>query len=250
MQKYKIIVAYDGTDYFGWQQQKELPTVSQALQDSFCKVFKKKISLLGASRTDTGVHALGQVARFRVDMQLDPTKMFYAWSNLLPPDIVIRKLVLADNDFNPHCNIVQKEYHYHFFLNRPLPMYQRYGWFFHYPVDLKKLEDVMQVFVGTHDFRSFCTGDDRENTIRTIDSISVQEIKNINAYRIIVRGEKFLRYMVRRMVGAGLEVASRAYLSDIDLQNALEKKDPEQTLPKAPAKGLLLHNVIYSHDME
>ncbi|MFC1845605.1 tRNA pseudouridine(38-40) synthase TruA [Candidatus Dependentiae bacterium] len=245
MQKYKIVVAYDGTDYFGWQQQKGLPTVAQALQDSFFKVFKKRISLLGASRTDAGVHALGQVARFRVDLNIEPAKMFYAWNNLLPSDVVIRKLMLADQDFNPHCNVVQKEYHYHFFLERPLPIYQRYGWYYRYPVDIKKLENVLQVFVGTHDFRSFCTGDDRENTVRTIDAIEVQEIKKFNAYRVIVLGQKFLRYMVRRMVGAGLEVASRPYLSDNDLQKALEKKDPEQTLPKAPAKGLMLHRIVY-----
>jgi len=243
MQKYKIIVAYDGTDYFGWQQQKDVPTVANTLQNHFYRVFGKKISLLGASRTDAGVHALGQIGQFSVDMNIDSKSMLYAWSNVLPSDIVIKKLEPVDNDFYIHGVVRNKTYHYNFFLENPSPIEQRFGWYFRYPVSIKKLQDSLQVFVGTHDFRSFCTGDEREDTVRTITSVSVAYDGQLNAHKIVIQGPKFLRYMIRRMVGAALEVASRPYLSSLDLYEALEKKDPQQTLPKAPAKGLVLHNI-------
>jgi len=245
MQKYKIIVAYDGTDYFGWQAQKDLPTIAQVLQDRFFAVFGQRISLLGASRTDAGVHALGQVARFDSDIKVNPVTMLQAWNNLLPSAMVINSLEPADSRFNPHCNIVQKTYHYHFFLERPQPLSQRYGWYFRYPVNIDKLKTALQVFVGTHDFRSFCTGDDRKNTVRIIDAISVEYVERLGSYRIMIRGPKFLHYMVRRMVGAALEVASRDYLLPNCLYKALEEKNPEQTFPKAPAKGLILHSIEY-----
>ena len=245
MQKYKITVAYDGTDYFGWQQQKDLPTIAQTLQDTFRSVFGKKISLFGVSRTDAGVHAVGQVAQFSVDMNIDAQKMLFAWNNVLPPSIVVKHVEPVASSFHLHCAIQEKIYHYHFFLERPLPHVQRYGWYFYYPVDIEKLKKALAVFEGTHDFRSFCTGDEREDTVRTINHTSVEFIKRFGYYRIAIHGEKFLRYMVRRIVGACLEVASRPFLTIECLKEALQKKDPQQTLPNAPAKGLVLSEIVY-----
>ena len=246
MQRYKIIVAYDGTDYFGWQVQKESLSVAQVLQDTFNSVFKKDISLLGASRTDAGVHALGQVATFVVDITIAPEVMLNAWNNLLPPDIVIRSLEEVPDDYSPHKNVHYKTYWYHFFMQRPLPFTQRYGWHYRYPVDLKKLQECFKVFIGTHDFRSFCTGDDMgDDTIRLIDSITLEYLPEYNAYRIAITGPRFLRYMIRRIVGACLEVASRDHLTLDYLKQVLEEKNPEHTLPNAPAKGLMLSVIVY-----
>ena len=245
MQKYKILVAYDGTDYFGWQQQKELPTIAGTLERKFFSVFGKKISIMGVSRTDSGVHAQGQVAQFQVDLQISLKEMQQAWSNILPPDIVIKKLELVKDDFHLHSNIEEKIYHYNFFIDRPMPDVQRYGWFYQYPIDIEKLKRALQVFLGTHDFRSFCTGYEREDTVRTIDKVSVQFVPEFQYYQVAVHGRKFLHYMVRRIVGACVEVASREFLPVSCLGKALEKKDPQQTLPKAPAKGLVLHKVVY-----
>ena len=245
MKNYKIIIAYDGAEYCGWQQQKGVPTVTQELQQTFLNVFGKQISLLGASRTDAGVHALGQVARFYCDMKIQPKKMLQAWNNLLPSDIVIKSVDSVPDFFNPHHDVMEKVYKYNFFLERPLPTVQRYGWYYRYPVDMQKLQTVLQVFVGTHNFRSFCTGDEREDTVRTINSVSVGWNGQLGAYTIEVRGPKFLRYMVRRIVGASLEVASRKHLTINFLREVLEEKNPEQTLPNAPAKGLILHSILY-----
>ena len=127
-------------------------------------------------------------------------------------------------------------------------MAQRFGWFYRYPVCMKKLHDALSVFIGTHDFRSFCTGDERADTVRTIDSVSVEWVPEFGAYRIAIRGPKFLRYMIRRIVGACLEVASRNHLPVSCLRKALDEKDPEQILPNAPAKGLMLHSIEYKQE--
>ncbi len=248
MRKYKIIVAYDGTDYFGWQKQgkeRNLPTVCQALEDSFYAVFGQRVSIFGVSRTDSGVHALGQVAQFRTDLQIAPDRMLQAWTNKLPSDITIRSLDPVSELFNAHHGVVHKIYHYHFFVVRPLPSVQRYGLYYFYPVDIEKLREALNVFVGTHDFRSFCTGDEREDTVRTIFSTAVYEVEP-GRYCIEFCGPKFLRYMIRRLVGACLKVASRPDIPVSYLRSVLDEKDPEQTLPNAPAKGLILHSILYN----
>jgi len=245
MKKYKIIVAYDGTDYCGWQKQKCVPSVAQRIEDTFSIVFDKVISLSGTSRTDAGVHALGQVASFWADFSITPEKMFNAWNNMLPPDIVIRDLKMVPQDFSVHQNVEQKSYFYHFFTKRPLPFVQRYGWFYRYPIDMMKLNEALSVFLGTHDFRSFCTGDERENTVRTIEAISLEYIKRYNVYRIVVKGPKFLRYMIRRIVGACIEVSARKNMSVNYLSDVLVEKNPQQILPNAPSKGLLLYKIKY-----
>jgi len=245
MKKYKIVVAYEGTEYFGWQQQKNLPTIAGTLEKSFFSVFGKKISLLGASRTDAGVHALCQVAQFNTDLVISPQRMLQAWNNRLPSDIVINQLEEVPLTFHIHAAVERKTYRYHFFLERPLPLSQRFGWYFYYSVDIEKLKKALHVFVGTHDFRSFCTGDEREDTVRTIDAVSVSFNRQLQAHVIEIIGKKFLHYMVRRIVGACLDAASRDFLSINCLREALAKKDPEQTLPNAPSKGLILHHIEY-----
>lgn len=245
MRNYKIIVAYDGTDYAGWQVQPTRLSVAQQLQNTFSEVFHRPLILRGVSRTDAGVHALGQVAVFKTDLNIDPQVMLHAWSARLPLTISIRNIDVVSPDFNPHAHIMEKIYHYHFFATRPLPFVQRYGWHIYRPVDLALLHDCLQTFVGTHDFRSFCTGDEHENTIRTIHRITLSWAPDYQAYRISVHGPKFLRYMIRRIVGASLYVACKTHLSPSILLKALDEKNPEQLFPTAPAKGLMLYQVIY-----
>ena len=248
MQKYKMIVSYDGTDYFGWQRQLEhVPTVCGQIEKTLEHVFHKKIALSGASRTDAGVHALGQTVSFSLDFDIKPEKILYALTSNLPEDIVIRKLDPVSPEFNVHKNVELKIYYYHFFTSRPLPLVQRYGYFYRFPIDFDKLECALNVFVGTHDFRSFCSGDEHENTVRNIKSIYLEYLNKYNAYRIVVEGPGFLRYMIRRIVGAALQVASRDDLDIAYLVNALQEKNPEQPLlPNAPSKGLLLYKIKYS----
>lgn len=247
MFKYTIVIAYDGTNYHGWQEQKDLMTVTQVLQDTFAYVFKKSIKILGASRTDAGVHAQGQVAQFKTDLPLDTATMLRVWNAILPGDIIIRSLDLSIADFHPLYNVVRKTYHYHIFLKKPSPFVQRYGWFYSSRVDIDKLTSALQSFVGTHDFTSFCSIDAPDpDKIRTIDQISVEYVESWNAYRITVVAQKFLRYMIRRMVGAALKVATTPDMSIHYIRDVLQAKNPMNTLPTAAAKGLTLHSIEYA----
>lgn len=246
MKVYKLVIAYDGTDYFGWQELPEKPSIAAALNNAFTKVFKYPIKVLGASRTDAGVHALGQIARIKTDLDITSEKLQWAWNNALPADITIRSLELVDDSFNPFCNVKQKIYHYHFFTERPFPFVQRYGYFYPYKIDFDMLQQALQSFVGTHDFCAFKSSEDvRENTVRTIDTITLDYLPRYKAYRITVKGQKFLRHMIRRIVGASLAVASKNGHTLQSLQEIMAACDPRHTLPNAPAQGLMLYKIIY-----
>jgi tRNA pseudouridine38-40 synthase len=245
MAVYKMVVSYDGTAYHGWQKQPEDITVAQVLEDSFRDVFKQKISISGASRTDAGVHAFGQVASFVSDIKIAPEKLLFAWNNALPHDVSIRDISIAADDFNPRHAVISKTYQYSFFTERPLPFVQQYGWYYSRPIDFDVLNQALQLFVGTHDFRSFCTGYDMHSTIRTIHSIHLEFDSIKNAHRIVVKGPGFLRYMIRRIVGAALAVASKEQFTCDDIRIALAEKNPAQLLPNSPAKGLLLYEIEY-----
>lgn len=248
MNRYKLTIAYDGTDYYGWQVQPGVRTIAGVLQHCFYKTFQKPCKLVGVSRTDTGVHALGQIAECRTEIDLSVNKLLSAWNNALPNDILIRSLEWAEDTFRLFKHVDYKFYYYHFFLQRPLPFIQRYGCFYRYPLNVKKLEQALQIFVGKHDFRSFCTGTEQAHTIRSINSIHIEHFKRYGIYRIAINGQSFLRYMIRRIVGAAFEVSSYKKIPIKTLQEALERRDPRQLLPTAPAKGLLLYKIIYKRN--
>lgn len=245
---YKLIISYDGTDYAGWQSQGDGSTVSEALIKSFVDVFKSQPSLRGVSRTDAGVHAMGQVALLKTSVSIDPGKLAFAWNNRLPKSIVVRSAKLVDSNFKLHAKVVEKTYYYHFFTARPQPFMARYGWYFQKPLDLDKLKTALQIFVGTHDFRSFCTGYDWDDTVRTIHSIDLAYFNQYKMYRIVIKGPRFLRYMIRRIVGASLQIASNSHMDVSILQTVIHQKNPEQTLLNAPAHGLMLYKIRYQEE--
>jgi tRNA pseudouridine38-40 synthase len=242
---YKIVVAYDGTAYRGWQEQDNATTVSGALIKAFQTVFFQEAKILGASRTDAGVHALGQVAIMRCSLDINPAILARAWSKAIPEDISIRSIEKLDQLIHPHDGVVQKTYVYHLFFKRPLPLYQRFGWYIYKPVDLDLLQKALNIFLGEHDFRSFCTGDDLTDTVRSIDSVRLCYVSSWDAYRIEIKGKSFLRYMIRRIVGACVAVATSPDLNLEDIKKVLAQKNPCHTLPNAPAKGLILEQIVY-----
>ena len=245
MHYFTLTVAYDGTKYYGWQKQKNVPSIAATLEDTFFKTFHKPVSLKGASRTDAGVHALGQLVGVIIDFAIEADSLKQAWNFALPPDIVIRSITAHNEKINIFNTVDYKIYYYHFFVNRPLPFVQQYGWFVKQPLDKEKLIAALQVFKGTHDFRSFCSSEDeRECMVRTIDQIDLDYCKRFGVYRIKVVGAAFLRHMIRRIVGACITVAARDSAPVSLLQKVLAEKNPEQTLPNAPAKGLLLYKII------
>jgi len=252
MKNYSIIVAYDGTDFHGWQQQRGDITITSCMEEAWLKTFRHSINVFGASRTDAGVHALGQVARFRTDMTIEPERMLKAWNAALPPSIFIRSLALAPDDFNPLKHVKQKTYYYTLFLQRPLPHVARFGWHYIFinQVDLNIFTRALQCYVGTHDFGSFCKKEyDDEPTIQTIDKIDLYSFKRWGALTVAIHGKSFAHFQIRRMIGYALDVARRPELSLDYLQEILKNPNPKQTLVKADPQGLCLRKVLYkNHD--
>lgn len=247
MPKLKLIIAYDGTDFAGWQIQPNAPTVASVLQKAYQATFDEEISVLGASRTDAGVHALGQVASVRVNRTIDSEKMRHAWNAAMPRSINIRSLQEVPDDFNPFIGVKEKTYWYHFFYRRPLPMMARFGWYYPFVdrVDFSKLQDCLALYQGTHDFASFCTVEEGDVTVRTINSIKMTRFDRFGVGRIEVKGPGFVRFQIRRMVGYAFDIARRPEESAATIARLLENPNPRQELIKAGAQGLCLRKIIY-----
>ena len=246
---YKLHISYDGTDYHGWQYQEEVSaTIAGHLERAFRRTFHVPLSLVGSSRTDAGVHAYDQVARCITELDLPPQRMRELWNRTLPSSIVIREVTLCPEGFHPQHNILKKIYWYHVFFERPLPFLARYGWYVNNPhLDKDKLEACLNMVVGTHDFRSFCTGPELVDTVRTVTGVSVEMLKKFHAYRIAIEGPSFLYKMVRRIVGSAVYVASHPTLSAADYHAVFKALNPEHNLPTAPANGLLLRKILYTN---
>jgi tRNA pseudouridine38-40 synthase len=247
MKRYKLTITYDGTDYFGWQWQPEKESIQSILLDTFKGLFKQDhLYLVGASRTDAGVHARGQVVRIKTELaDICPEKMIRIWNNALPPAIVINDICEVDEQFHPQHGIEKKIYEYTFYKKRPDPFIQRFGWFFEYKIDGKKLIDALSLFIGKHNFKAFCKEDSEKDTVKTVDKISVVECTKTGGYKIIVEGSSFLRHMIRRMVGSALHVASKPHLSIQVIKDMLLYQKTTKVLPTAPAKGLCLVSIEY-----
>ena len=251
MNPYKLVIAYDGTNYHGWQEQAPgVATVATVLQDSFKKVFGHEIKVVGASRTDAGVHALGQVARFYTSLTINPKIIRKSWNASLPNDIQIRSLEpIVDEGreriFHPQHNVHEKIYQYHFCSKRPLPFLARFVHFHTAPLDIQKMRDCLQSFVGEHNFSSFCAEGCKDDTVCTVKSVTLEYIRQYNIWRVTVRGKRFLHHMVRRMVGAALKIACDKKLSPHEIVQALEKPGVYSHLPTVAAQGLVLRKIIH-----
>ena len=247
MPTYRLLIAYDGTAYNGWQKQPKLPSIEGTLEAVFHRAFKVPVSILGVSRTDAGVHALGQIVRLKTDLLLSPEKLMFVCNNSLPGDILIRRTDLVPDNYSPHLGVVKKIYYYHIFVQKPMPYVARYGWYYPRVINIELLKKARTTFVGVYDFRSFCSVEDtREDMVRSVESIEVTYLKRFNAYRVTVIGERFLRHMIRRIIGAAITVATEgSRYTQEDLKTVLHNKNPHHTLPNAPGKGLVLSRIIY-----
>jgi tRNA pseudouridine38-40 synthase len=251
--RYKIIVAYDGTDFHGWQIQPSAVTVASTLEKKFLNTFCKKIHILGASRTDAGVHALGQVALCKTELDLDVNQICKAWNNSLPNSILIRSIEPAGSDFKIFGHVKSKTYYYHLFYRQPLPFVARFGWFWKFidQVAFSKFEKAMNCFVGEHDFRSFCRNampcdnGDEKSTIKKIDSISITKLRRFSVIRVEIRAKGFLRYQIRRMVGAALDVARKKNFCADLISNKLKNPSDQQEFTRAQSCGLCLRKILY-----
>ncbi len=245
MKRVMLTVAYDGTNYHGWQLQPNVITIESVLNEKLSELFHEEIRVIGASRTDTGVHALGNIAVFDTEARMPAEKVSYALNQRLPEDIRIQKSQEVPLDFHPRHQNSRKTYEYKI-LNRefPQPIYRLYAHFTYVPLDIERMQRAADFLVGEHDFKSFCSVNTvAETTIRTIYGIQVEKQKEIITIR--VTGSGFLYNMVRIIAGTLMEVG-RGNLNPEDIPAILEALDRTKAGPTAPACGLTL--VMYQYE--
>lgn len=244
MKRIGLIVAYDGTNYCGWQVQPNGVTIQGELNRCLSELLGEKVETIGASRTDAGVHAMGNVAVFDTETRMPGEKISYALNQRLPEDIRIQLSEEMPMDFHPrYCDSV-KTYEYRI-LNRrfQIPTERLYSYFYHYKLDEKKMREATSYLVGRHDFASFCgAGAQVKSTVRTIRSIEVERFDDMVTIRI--SGEGFLYNMVRIIAGTLIEIGNGQYPPE-RMQEILDARDREWAGPTAPAKGLTLLGIQY-----
>jgi tRNA pseudouridine38-40 synthase len=251
MRCFKLIIAYDGTDFHGWQIQANKPTVQGELVDVLQRLTQERIVLHGAGRTDAGVHALGQVGSFRTQSPLSALEFQRALNALLPPAIRIAGAEEVGPDFNARWSAVRKTYRYRLYRGRVVPPFlYRYVLHYPFPLDEDRMRDAAQRFVGVHDFASFAasTGsedDDKErSTEREIFSAELARSADNEELVFTVEGRSFLRYMVRKMVGTLLEIG-RGRLAPEDIDRLYQLKDRSKSGPTVPPQGLVMVEVLH-----
>lgn len=248
MQNIKLIIAYDGTSYLGWQKTSMGPSVEAALQKVLEQILQHPIVLQAASRTDAGVHAQGQVINFFTShAQLDFDKLPISLNSLLPKDISVLSAVQAGASFHPTLDCVGKEYRYYICYGRTqMPHHRFYSWHYHYSLDLVAMREAAQLLLGKHDFEAFCNV--KKNAayphhIRQLNRIDIVEIEQ-NRLCVVVYGPQFLYKMVRNIVGT-LVYVGRGKLAKEIIPQLVEKGDRTEAGMTAPAHGLFLDHVDY-----
>ena len=239
----KLVIHYDGTNYHGWASQPGMPTIQATLQEAIEKLTGQAIKMNGSSRTDAGVHALGQAANFHVDCPV-PTENFHnALNNLLPKDIAIAGVCEVPDDFDAISDTIEKRYDYLINTHPIRPVLIRNQW--HRPgrLQVDKMNTASVLLVGTHDFKSFASAaDQRESSVRTITQCQVEQEGNV--IRITVAANGFLYNMVRNIVGTLVEIGRGRWQPD-DITGILAAKDRNAAGPIAPACGLCLMEIFY-----
>ncbi|WNE41187.1 MAG: tRNA pseudouridine synthase A [Mycoplasmataceae bacterium] len=247
---YLVTVAYDGSDFAGWAIQPNKFTVQGCIRKILIKIFQQKINILATSRTDKGVHALEQKFTFRINLSFSEKKLFDIIKKALSDYLLVKKVQKIDNNFHPIRDVANKEYRY--FINTgKINIFQRkYRWEYNLPLEIKKLNSLLQIFQGQHNFFNFsyCRWQDREkvNTEREIISLKTQKNGSIVTISIIAKG--FLRYQIRAIIGEVVNCYEKEKNSDY-LKEKLTNCDKKNYKYKniAPASGLYLWKISYNH---
>ena len=239
-----LTVAYDGTNYHGWQVQPNGITIESVLNQALSDLLGETITVTGASRTDAGVHALGNVAVFDTNTKIPAEKISYALNQRLPEDIVIQESREAAPDFHPRRCSSKKTYEYRI-LNRRFqdPTRRRNTHFYHYALDVKRMREAAQYLVGEHDFKSFCSVHSAaETTVRTIYSLKITKEDDVIA--ICISGSGFLYNMVRIIAGT-LILVGNGTIDPKKIPDILDQKDRSAAGPTAPACGLTMLGIEF-----
>lgn len=245
MRNIKLIVAYDGTDFHGFQWQPKLRTVQGELQQAIERLTGESISIHGSGRTDAGVHAWGQVVNFHTSSRIPIDKWPIAMNSVLPPDLVIRSAEEAPLDFHARFDAIAKTYLYQIDLGSyPDVFRRRHAWHVPYRLEIEQMRKAADLFKGEHDFTSFCNASTPvEDKVRQIHEIRIiEEYRNV--LKILVHGNGFLWNMVRILVGTLVDIG-RGRMPYDEVPAILAAKDRTRAGVTAPAQGLTLFEVFY-----
>jgi tRNA pseudouridine38-40 synthase len=240
----KLIVEYDGTRYAGWQRQPDQPTIQEAIETAVKQLTQRDVSVIGAGRTDAGVHAVGQVASFRIDKEWTAREWVKGMNARLPDDIVVRSADLMPEEFHARYAAKGKLYQYRIFNRPERPAFHRtYVWHIYRPLTIEAMREAAAVLVGTHDFSSFEGSlTDNEDPVCRLERLTVtmeQEVVCIDAY-----ADRFLKHMVRNIVGTLTEIGQGKRAVD-EMVAILHAKDRTEAGRTAPPHGLFLLRVDY-----
>ena len=244
MKRMKLTIAYDGTNYCGWQIQPNGITIEEVMNKALSKLTGEGIQVIGASRTDSGVHAMGNVAVFDTNTTIPAEKIAMALNQRLPEDIVVVKSEEVPLDFHPRYCDCSKTYEYHIINAKiPIPTERLTNYFVSYMLDFDKMREAASYLVGEHDFASFCNvRTDVESTVRTITALDI--LTEGNRVTIRITGNGFLYNMVRIIVGTLIRVG-RGFYEPKKVKEILEAKDRKAAGVTAPAHGLMLMKIEY-----
>lgn len=240
VKRVRLTVAYDGTNYHGWQVQNNGITIESELNRCLTDLLREPIEVIGASRTDSGVHALGNIAVFDTTSRMPAEKISYALNQRLPEDIRVQRSEQVADDWHPRKCASRKTYEYRIYRAEfPMPVKRLYSLFTYHDLDVSRMQEAAAYLEGEHDFKSFCqTGAQVETTVRTLYSVEVEE-QGENDLVIRVCGNGFLYNMVRIIAGTLLEIG-QGKKDPMDIFAILEVKDRSAAGPTAPAHGLTL----------
>ncbi|MFH0940690.1 MAG: tRNA pseudouridine(38-40) synthase TruA [Candidatus Omnitrophota bacterium] len=257
MRNIKLTIAYDGTDYRGWQSQgsRHSNTVQQTIEEALQKIFLKKPRLIGSGRTDAGVHALAQVAHFKIDSPMKLDKIMSALNGVLPQDIAVLKVEEMPLGFHARFDTRSKTYIYCIFPSTAkTPFVSSFAWCVRHLLDLQLMRREAKCLLGKHNFKSFQASEKaKRSSVTTINRIDIKRVKNskglpisrgLELVTIELEASGFLRNMVRNIVGTLIDLGS-GRLKKGDLAKILKKQDRKSAGRCAPSCGLYLADVVY-----
>jgi tRNA pseudouridine38-40 synthase len=256
MRNLRLVVAYDGTEFHGWQRQPEAPTVQGCLEAVLAKITGIPVHVWGSGRTDAGVHALNQVANFKTECPIPGDNLLKALNNLLPSSVRVKCVDEAAERFHARYDVCSKTYRYRI-LQAPIcsPFLWRFVCHHPFPLDHGRMAEAARLFEGEHNFPSFAGSEGRSSEPEEESRAPRSNVRNIYSSRLLwrprtlmliyeVRGSGFLHHMVRNMVGTLMEVG-RGKLAPRDVVQILEARDRTRAGPTVPAQGLCLVRVEY-----
>lgn len=245
--RFLITFSYDGSKYNGYQKQPNGLTIQNRLEDVLTSINSgNQVSVVASGRTDAGVHALNQKAHFDLDIKITPENLKRALNSLLPDDIYVKDACVVSQDFHARFDVKAKEYIYKINMGEYNPIEKDYIYQYCKRLDVVEIERALKYLEGTHDFKSFTSGDDvRDNYVRTIIQTNlIRDLRNVNMITITFMGTGFMRYMVRNLVGTLIQIGEGKYKST-DIIDILDAHDRRKAGMCVDACGLYLKDVFY-----